>query len=143
MKLARIQANKWYPFPKSTLESSPSIMSTCRPNFLRLLPQKSPKKSSVLTMEANASLLSILVPIEHASHSCQTPYTRKFGIPALDIYLSLPGNRIYMQLSSPSKLWNWSHSSNLDDYQDPFTNEDESLKAPNVYIYIVKAMRIQ
>ena len=142
MKLAHIQANKWHLFPKSTLESLPSIMSARRPNFLQSSPWKSPKKSSALTIETNVSSLSTLVPIEHAPHSRWAPHTRKFGIPALDIYLSLPGNRIYMQLLLPSKSRNRSHSSNPDDDQDPFTNEDEPLEAPNVHIYIVEAMRM-
>ena len=142
IKLAYIQAEKWHTFPKSMPESSPLIMSARCPNFLWSLLQKSPKKLSALIIEANASLLSTLVPIEHAPHSRWAPHTRKFGIPALDIYLSLPGNRIYMQLPLPSKSRNRSHSSNPDDDQDPFTNEDEPLEAPNVHIYIVEAMRM-
>ena len=117
IKLAHIQAEKWHTFPKSMPESSPLIMSACCPNFLWSLPQKSPKKLSALMIEANASLLSTLVPIEHASHPHWALHTHKFGILALDIHLFLLENRIYMQLSLLSKSQNQSHLSNLDDDQ--------------------------
>ena len=73
MKLAHIQADKWHLFSKSMLESSPLIISAHHLNFLQLLSWKSPKKLSTLMMEANASSLSTLVLIEHASHSHRAP----------------------------------------------------------------------
>ena len=135
MKLAHIQADKWHLFSKSMLESSPLIISAHHLNFLQLLPWKSPKKLSALTMEANASSLSTLVLIEHASYPHRAPHTCKFGIPALDIYLFLPGNRIYMQLLSLFKSQNLSCLSNPDNDQDLFTNKDKPLEIPNFYIY--------
>ena len=89
-----------------------------RPNFLQLCEKSSsPKKMG-------SSHSATLVPIEEAPRARRAPHTRKLGIPRVDPHLSLPRNRVYIQITASSNLLHVPYLQVISNNEDPFSLED-------------------
>ena len=106
-------------------------MSAHHLKLLQLSFQKSDRNLSLSPTKTHSSHLVMLVSIQDVSHPHWASNTCKFHVLVVGAHLTLPQNRIYIQLPSSSKVYHLSSPASNNN-EDSFTNEKADLP---IYLY--------